>query len=316
MSITKKDKEFLWVEAYRPQCIDDCILPERMKGYFREMVAKGQLQNMLLVGGPGTGKTTVAKAMCNEMGIDVLVVNASENGDINTLRTTIRSFASTMSFTGGIKCVILDEADYLTAATQPALRGFIEEFSNNCRFILTANFGNKIIDPLKSRCAVIDFTYTKEEKKHLIVDFDRRVKAILDNEAVEYDKKTLAQVIIKHFPDFRKIINELQRHSQAGNLSTNSVASMHEDSIKSLVGFLKEKDWGSMRKWVVDNLDNDFHVVMRSLYDRMNEYVEARSIPDLVMILAQYDYKHAFVVDKEVNLVAMLTELMGSVQFK
>lgn len=316
MGIEKIDGEFLWVEAYRPQKVADCILPPRMKDYFQDLVDKGQLQNMLLVGGPGTGKTTVAKAMCKEMGIDVLVVNASENGDINTLRTTIRSFASTMSFTGGVKCVILDEADYLTAATQPALRGFIEEFSNNCRFILTANFGNKIIDPLKSRCAVIEFQYTKEEKRELIVEFDRRVKEILDIEAVEYDKKTLAQVVIKHFPDFRKIINELQRHSQAGNLSTSSVASMHEDSIKKLVDMLKNKDWAGMRKWVVDNIDNDFHVVSRAIYDRMNEYVDPRSIPDLVMLLAQYDYKHAFVVDKEVNLVAMLTDIMGTVQFK
>lgn len=316
MSIEKKSKEFLWVESYRPARIADCILPERMKSYFQEMVNQGQLQNMLLVGGPGTGKTTVAKAMCAEMGIDVLVINASENGNIDTLRTTIRSFASTMSFTGGIKCVILDEADYLTAATQPALRGFIEEFSNNCRFIMTANFGNKIIDPLKSRCAVIDFTYTREEKKSLIVDFDRRVKAILENESVEFDKKTLATVIIKHFPDFRKIINELQRHSQSGNLSNNSVASMHEDSIRGLVAFLKAKDWPNCRRWVVDNIDNDFHVVMRSLYDRMNEYVDPQSIPDLVMILASYDYKNAFVVDKEVNLVAMLTEVMGTVNFK
>lgn len=312
----KRDNEFLWVEAYRPQKIEDCILPRRLKDFFEAQVKTGDLQNMLLVGGPGTGKTTVAKAMCNELGIDVLMINASENGNIDTLRTTIRAFASTVSFNGGVKCVILDEADYLTVATQPALRGFIEEFSNNCRFILTANLSNKIIPPLKSRCAVIEFNFTRDEKRDLIVDFDKRVKNILDNEGVEYDKKVLAQIIIKYFPDFRKTLNELQRHSQTGSLSAGSVAAMTEDNIKILIGHLKEKNFGSMRKWVVDNLDNDFSVVSRALYDRMYDYVEPQSIPQLVMTLANYDYKHAFVADKEINLVAMMVEIMAEVHFK
>ena len=310
------EKEYLWVEKYRPQKIADCILPPRLKEYFQAQTEGGELQNMLLVGGPGTGKTTVAKAMCKEMGIDVMVVNASENGDINTLRSTIRSFASTVSFMGGTKCVILDEADYLTHVTQPALRAFIEEFSKNCRFILTANFKNKIIDPLKSRLAVIEFQFTKEEKRALIVDFDRRVRDILEAEGIDFDKKVMAQVIIKYFPDFRKTINEMQRHSQTGSLAAGSVAGLGEDSIKELVTFLAGKQFGPVRKWVVDNLDSDFAVVQRALYDRMYDYVEPHSIPQLVMTLASYDYKHAFVIDKEINLVAMFVEIMAEIKFR
>ena len=310
------EKEFLWVEKYRPQTIDDCVLPARIKSYFDELKNKKEIQNMILAGSPGTGKTTIAKALCNELNIDVLMINASENGDINTLRTIIRSFASTMSFSGNIKCVILDEADYLTSATQPALRGFIEEFSNNCRFILTANFANKIIEPLKSRCVVIDFTYNKTEKKELIVEYDKRIKEILENEKIVYDKKTLAQIIIRHFPDFRKIINEIQHFSQSGELNSEVIKHLHETDINVLVQYLKDKDFGNMRKWVADNMDNDFHVIQRALYDRMYELIEPKSIPELVMILASYDYKNAFVIDKEINLVAMLTEIMGTVNFK
>lgn len=310
------EKEFLWVEKYRPKKIADCILPPRLKDYFQSMAQGQELQNMLLVGGAGTGKTTVAKALCNEMGIDVMVVNASENGNIDHLRTVIRSFASTVSFMGGIKCVILDEADYLTNATQPALRGFIEEFSKNCRFIFTANFKNKIIVPLQSRLTVVEYVFTKEEKRNLIVEFDRRVRDILEHENIEYDKKVMAQVIIKHFPDFRKTLNEMQRHSQTGCLAAGSVAGISEDSIRALVDFLKDKNFGSTRKWVVDNLDSDFTVVQRALYDRMYDYVDPHSIPQLVMTLAQYDYKNSFVVDKEINMVSMFVEIMAEIKFK
>lgn len=310
------DDEFLWCEKFRPKLIQDCVLPPRLKEYFQEQVTSGVLQNMLLCGGAGTGKTTVAKAMCNELGIDVLLINASENGNIDTLRTTIRSFASTVSFTGGVKCVILDEADGLTTVSQPALRAFIEEFSNNCRFILTCNFKNKIIDPIHSRMAVVEFVYTKEEKRALIVEFDRRVKDILSHEGIEYDKKMMAQVIMKYFPDFRRTLGELQRHSRSGVLNATSISSMSEDSIRVLVDHLKNKSFSSMRKWVVDNIDQDFNVVSRALYDRMFDYVEPDSIGPLVLKLAEYDYKAGFVVDKEINFVAMLTELMVECQFK
>lgn len=311
-------EEFLWVEKYRPKVISDCVLPERMKEYFTEMVKKGELQNMLLVGGPGTGKTTVARALCNELSLDYLMINASENGNIDVLRTTIRGFASTMSFTSSYKVVILDEADYLNAnSTQPALRNFIEEFSKNCRFIMTANYANRIIDPLKSRCAVIEFNFSKEEKQQMVVSFDRRVKEILEKEGVTYDKKVLAQVLVKYFPDFRKILNELQRHSSGGVIESAVLTSLSDDSIKKLYGYLRDTSkWLEMRKWVADNLDNDFNLISRAIYERAEDFVKPGSIPQLVLTLAQYDYKNSFVMDKEINLVAMLTEIMAQVEFK
>jgi DNA polymerase III delta prime subunit len=311
-------EEFLWVEKYRPQKIADCILPDRLKDYFISMVEKGELQNMLLVGGPGTGKTTVARALCNELGLDYLMINASENGNIDTLRTTIRSFASTMSFTSSYKVVILDEADYLNPnSTQPALRNFIEEFSKNCRFIMTANYANRIIDPLKSRCAVVDFHFSKEEKQEMVIAFDRRVKEILAKEGVEFDKKVLAQILVKYFPDFRKILNELQRHSSGGVLKNTVLTSLSDDNIRKLYGYLRDTSkWPEMRKWVADNLDNDFNLICRALYEKAEEYVKPGSIPQLVLTLAQYDYKNSFVMDKEINLVAMLTEIMAQVEFK
>jgi DNA polymerase III delta prime subunit len=314
----QKVEEFLWVEKYRPRTIEDCILPPSIKTYFQDMVDKGSLQNMLLVGSPGTGKTTVAKALCNELNVDYLVINASENGNIDTLRTTIRSFASSVSLQQDFKVVILDEADYLNAnSTQPALRNFIEEFSKNCRFIMTANYENRIIDPLKSRCAVITFGIPKEDKQKIVIQLDRRMKKILADEAVEYDPKLLAQIILKFFPDFRKIINELQRNSTSGTLSVAALRGMSEDAINQLFTFLKDpKKWSEMRKWVAENTDSDTSLIIRALYENASKIMQPSSMPQLVLTLAEYDYKGGFVVDKEIHTVAMLTEIMSNSEWK
>jgi DNA polymerase III delta prime subunit len=310
-------ENYLWSEAYRPHKIDDTVLPPRMKEYFQRLVDKGQIENMTLVGGPGTGKTTVARAMCEEMGIDYILINASENGNIDMLRTTVRQFASTVSFTDGIKCIILDEADFLNAqSTQPALRGAIEEFSNNCRFILTGNYENRIIDALKSRAPVVNFAFTKEEKKGLVVQFDKRIKQILTEQNVTYDKTELAQLVIKNFPDFRKTLNLLQRFCHSGHLNPSSMTGLDDDQLKQLVGFLREREFSNARKWVVEQMDNDGAMVRRALYDKMNDLIAPESIPQLILHLADYDYKESFVVDKEINMVALLVNLMADIKFK
>jgi DNA polymerase III delta prime subunit len=311
-------EQSLWVEKYRPRVIEDCVLPDRLKLFFQSQVNRGELQNLLLIGGAGCGKTTAAKAMCNEMGIDMLFVNASENGNIDTLRTLVRSFASTISFADGKrKCVILDEADYLNPnSTQPALRGFLEEFSNNCRFILTANFGNRILDPIKSRCTVVDFTLTKDEKQECVMAFNRRVKNILEVEGVSFDKKDLAQIVVKYFPDYRKILNELQRSCHSETLVLSGLATVGDEAIKQLVKHLKEKKFGDMRKWVAQNMDMEFSQIVRGLFDKMVELAQGQSIPDMVLTLNEYDYRKSFVADQEINTVAMLTQLMGTVEWK
>ncbi len=316
--INYDEKEFLWCEKYRPKTIADMILPQRMKETFTAIVDSGELQNSIFAGSAGTGKTTLAKALCNEMGLDYLLINASENGNIDTIRTTIRAYASTMSFTSKYKVVILDESDYLNAASsQPALRGFIEEFSRNCRFIFTANFLNRIIEPLRSRCPPIEFAFTKQEKQQMIVEFDHRIKEILRQENVDFDKKELASIIIKYFPDFRRIINVLQHNTGGGILQAGVISNINSDNIRELYGYLKDSSqWKNMRKWAVDNHDADYNLISRSLYDNAETYVMPGSIPQLVLTLAQYDYKNAFVVDHEINLVAALTELMASVEFK
>lgn len=305
-------KDFLWVEKYRPQTISDCVLPDNLKSTFSKIVDGGELPNMLFSGTAGLGKTTVAKALCTELNLDWILINASESGNIDTLRTKIKQFASTVSLQGGYKVVILDEADYLNAqSTQPALRGFIEEFANNCRFILTCNFKNRIIEPLHSRCGVYEFNTTKKQMAELAFQFMKRMEAILETENVTYDQKAIADLIMKHAPDWRRVINECQRQSIAGNISATDSITEYSD----LFNHLKNKDFKKMRSWVAQNIDADATAIFRAIYDRMNEKIKPESIPQLVLILADYQYKNAFVADHELNIVACMTELMANVEF-
>ena len=309
-------EQVLWVEKYRPQTVSECILPEELKNTFQQFVDKKHIPNLLLSGGPGIGKTSVAKAILNELGCDYIVINGSMKGNIDTLRTDIQNFASAMSLTGGRKYVILDEADYLNPqSTQPALRNFMEEFSANCGFILTCNYRNRIIDPLHSRCAVIEVGIPSKEKPQIAAELFRRVKNILQENNVEYDEKVVAEVIKKHFPDFRRVLNQLQRYSVSGRIDSGLLAAVSDVSIVQLVEYLKDKNFTKMRSWVGENLDNDPQAIFRKLYDSSNKHVKDEFIPKLVMILADYQYKAAFVADPEVNLVACLTEIMIDVDF-
>ena len=309
------EKNFLWVEAYRPRKINDCILPKDQIDYFNQMVAKGEIQNMLLCGSAGTGKTTVARALCEELNTDYIVINGSEESGIDVLRTKIKQFASTVSFTGNTKVVILDEADYLNPnSTQPALRGFIEEFSSNCRFIFTCNFKNRIIPPLHSRCAVIEFKIKNADKPKIASAFFNRVTGILVEEKIPFDPKVIASVVEKHFPDFRRTLNELQRYSQSGSIDEGILVNLGETNMKELVKTVKEKDWKKMRTWVVHNLDNDPVSLFRKIYDTFVPLTN--QVPQLVLTIADYQYKSAFVSDQEINLVACLTEIMASVELK
>ena len=311
--------EFVWCQKYRPRTIDDCILPKSMKDTFSEFVSNGDIPNLLFSGSAGTGKTTVARALCEELGCDYIIINGSESGNIDTLRNDIRNFASGVSFTntGKRKIVILDEADYLNpSSTQPALRGFIEEFSQNCGFILTCNFKNRIIEPIHSRCSVIDFRFSKKDSPKLALQFLKRTIEILDKESVKYNEKVLVELITKHFPDFRRILNELQRYSVSGEIDAGILTSISDKSIKDLMGFLKDKNWKDMRKWVVHNLDSDPSRVFRLIYDGLFNAVKPQSIPKAVITLADYQYKAAFVADAELNMVACLTELMVDLEFK
>ena len=309
--------ESLWVEKYRPTTIDECILPDHLKSQFKEIVATGEVPNMLLTGTAGLGKTTVARAICNELDLDYILINASESGNIDTLRGKIKQFASSVSLSGGYKVCILDEADYLNAqSTQPALRGFIEEFSKNCRFILTCNFKNKIIEPLHSRCGVIEFNTSKKDMAKLCEQFMKRAKFILDQENVKLDNgKVLDELIMRHAPDWRRIINELQRHSRGGELQLDVLSKSNSESIAELFSFIKEKDFKNMRVWVANNMDVESAAIFRGIYDAMTQYVAPNSIPQLVLILADYQYKAAFVADAELNMVACLTEMMANVEF-
>jgi DNA polymerase III delta prime subunit len=309
-------QHLLWTEKYRPQTVSDCILPDRLKQPFQEYVNQKNIPNLLLSGGAGVGKTTIAKAMCNEIGCDYMVINGSDESGIDVFRTKIKTYASSMSLMGGRKVIIIDEADYLNPnSTQPALRNAIEEFASNCSFIFTCNFKNRIIEPLHSRCAVVDFTLKNGEKAQMAGQFFKRIQSVLANETVEYDDKVIAELIKKHFPDFRRIINELQRYSQFGKIDVGVLNQIGDVAINDIVKFLKDKDFGSIRKWVASN-DIDAATLFRKLYDNLYDTLKPQSIPQAVVILADYQYKNAFVADAEINTVACLTELMVSLEFK
>ena len=316
--IDKVDDQFLWVEKYRPQKIDDCILPESLKKTFKEYVEQGELPTLLFSGTAGIGKTTVAKALCNEIGAEFIVVNGSEEGrSIDVLRTTIKGFATTVSLTDAKKVVIIDEADYMNAqSVQPALRNFIEEYSNNCRFIFTANYKNRIIDPLHSRSAVIDFKIENKDKQSIAAQFFKRATQILQSEGVEFDPKVVAELITKHFPDWRRVLNELQRYSVSGKIDSGILVNMSEESYKDLITMMKAKNFSEVRKWVGKNSDADTVVLFRQLWESSSENMEPSSVPQLVLILADYQYKAAFVADQELNIMAALTEIMAQCKFK
>jgi DNA polymerase III delta prime subunit len=308
-------KEFLFVEKYRPQTISDCILPKGLKDTFEQIVQKGELPNMMFTGSAGIGKTTVARALCNELDLDYMMINGSEDGNIDTLRGKIKQFASTVSLHGGQKVVILDEADYLNPqSTQPALRGFIEEFSSNCRFILTCNFKNRIIDPLHSRCSIYEFNLGN--KAVMAEQFMARLRFILDSESIIYDNAVIAELIMKYIPDWRRVLNECQRYGMSGHIDTGILVTLSEASISSLMTDLKAKNFKKMRRWVTDNIDVESAKLFRMVYDNMSSYVQPQSIPQLVLILADYSYKDSFVADHELNVVACMTEIMSQIKFK
>lgn len=310
-------QEYLWVEKYRPSKIDECILPKNLKETFKQFVQSGELPNFLFCGTAGVGKTTVAKALCNEVGAEYLLINGSEESGIDVLRTKIKSFASTVSLTDSKKVVILDEADYLNPnSTQPALRAFIEEFSNNCRFIFTCNYKNRIIEPLHSRCAVIDFKIENNEKQEIAASFFKRTMNILSQENIVADQKVVAELVTKHFPDWRRVLNELQRYSVSGKIDSGILLNVTEESFKQLITNLRDKNFTEVRKWVAKNGDSDTINIFRQLYDTASANMEAASIPQLVLILADYQYKAAFVADHELNLMAALTEIMAQCKLK
>lgn len=317
MTLDAKSDEVLWVEKYRPRKIQDTILPEKTKLIFKKFVEDEAVPNLLLSGGPGMGKTTVAKAMLNEMGCDYVVKNGSLNVNIDTLRYEISSFASSMSLSGGRKYVIFDEADYLNAANvQPALRNFIEEYSKNCGFIFTCNFKNRIIEPLRSRLSEVDFSIEKDDKPKLAMQFYKRVIAILANENVDHDPKIVAKVIERHFPDFRRVLTELQSYSAAGRIDEGIFVNIKQESIDALFELLKTKNWTGMRKWCADNSDQDSNELFRRIYDAATDKIELKSMPGFVVTLADYMYKANFVADQEINLVAFLTEILMETSFK
>jgi replication factor C small subunit len=310
-------EDFLWVEKYRPHTIADTILPPNLQATFQQFVDDKNIPNLLLTGRAGVGKTTVARAMLDQLGADYIVINGSMHGNIDTLRTDILNFASTVSFTGGRKYVILDEADYLNPnSTQPALRNFMEEYSRNCGFILTCNFKNKLIDPLISRCSVIEFSIPKEDKPKLAMRFYKRVIEILKKENVEAEPKAVAGVIEKHFPDWRRVLNELQRYSATGKIDVGILTNLQEDSFKQLIGFLKNKEFSNVRKWVGENSDVDTTTFFRKFYDQASDLMDSPSIAQLVLILAKYQYQSAFVADHEINIAACMTEVMVECTFK
>jgi DNA polymerase III delta prime subunit len=311
------EQHFLWVEKYRPKTVDDCVLPKALKNTFNDFAQQDKIPNLLLSGGPGVGKTTVAKALCNMTEADYIIVNGSEESGIDVLRTKIKQFASTVSFTESRKMVILDEADYLNPqSTQPAMRGFIEEFAGNCGFIFTCNYKNRIIEPIHSRCSVVDFKILNGDKAKLASQFMERVNDILDKEGISYDKKVVAELIMKHFPDFRRVLNELQRYSVSGTIDTGVLSQIADINLKELMVALKSKNFKEMRSWVALNIDNDPQKIYRKIYDTLYQHMKSIAIPQTVITLADYQYKSAFAADQELNLVACLTELMVEGEFK
>jgi len=310
-------EEFLWVEKYRPSDVQSCVLPKQLKKTLLEFVAAGELPNVTFSGGPGVGKTTAAKALLDELGLTYMMVNGSEESGIDVLRTKIKNFASTVSLHGGRKYLILDEADYLNPqSTQPALRGFIEEFSANCGFILTCNYVNRIIPALISRCPTYDFSIPKDEKQELAGEFFKHSLEILKEENVNFEPKAVAALVQKHFPDWRRVLNELQRYSVSGNIDAGILVNIQSDNIKELMGHMKRKEFTDVRKWVVNNLDNDPVRLFRSLYDSLYDCMDGSTIPHVVVILGEYQYKSAFVADQEINTLACLTEIMARGKFK
>jgi len=305
------DETMLWVEKYRPKTIEDCVLPDRLKKPFQEYVNKKEIPNMILSGTAGVGKTTVARAMCEEVGADYIMINGSDESGIDVLRTKIKGFASSVSLLGGRKVIIIDEADYLNPnSTQPAFRGVIEEFANNCSFIFTCNYKNRIIAPLHSRCTVIDFRLQNGEKAKMASAFMKRIDTVLKNEKVEFDPKVLAEVITKHFPDYRRVLNELQRYSSFGKIDVGILSADANLKIKDLLGWIKDKNFNEVRKWVSNNSDNDVNLIYREIYDNLYEVLKKDSIPAAVILLAKYQYQAAFCADQEINLLAFLTEFM------
>jgi replication factor C small subunit len=305
----------LWVEKYRPLTVDDCILSDEMKDTFKNFIKNKEIPNLMLTGSAGIGKTTIAKAICSEIGADYVMINASDERGIDTIRNKVKQFASTVSLTNQTKVIILDESDSMTPEAQRAIRGVFEEFYKNCRFILTCNFKNKLIEPIHSRCSVIDFTISKKNKPILAMKLLERVEYILSMENVEYSKDVVIQLIMKYFPDFRRLLNELQRYSVSGSIGSGILATTNLN-VTELVGFLSGKEFTNVRKWVVDNLDNESDAVYRSIYDSLYDSLEPASIPEAVVIIADYQYKSAFVSDIEINLLAALTEIMLRCSFK
>ena len=310
-------EKFLWVEKYRPTTVDECILPSNLKQTFKEFVKQKTIPNLILSGGAGVGKTTIAKAMINEIGATSMMINGSEESGIDILRTKIKNFASTSSLEGGRKYLILDESDYLNPqSTQPALRGFMEEFHKNCGFILTCNYKNRLIQPLHSRCSGVDFKIPKEERPQLATAFFKRVKSILEQEGIKHDDKVILELITKYFPDWRRTLNELQKYSVSGQIDSGILVNISEVNINELITSLKAQEFTNVRKWIVHNLDNDPVHIYRRIYDNLYNHATAGTIPHAVLILSKYQYQSAFVADQEINLLACLTEIMVDVKWK